>query len=77
MQIDKDVIVNFLRSRGQQPEAEQADQELPGEVDTERDGNLLSRFGIDVNELIAKLPPGLTDMIPGGLAEKLGGLFGK
>ena len=76
MQLDKNLILDFLRQRGQGDKAAQADQELPDQVDTERDQNLLSRFGIDVNDLLAKLPGGLGDKIPGGLTDKLGGFLG-
>ena len=47
--------------------AQQADQELPGQVDTERDAGLLQKFGIDPMDLVKKLGGG------GGL----GGLLGR
>jgi hypothetical protein len=76
MKIDKNLVLDFLRSRGQDDKVPQADQELPQEVDTDRDQNLLSRFGIDINDLLSKLPGGLADKIPGGLTDKLGGFLG-
>jgi hypothetical protein len=65
MQIDKDQILQLLRSQGDDAKAQQADQELPGKVDTDKDAGLLSKFGIDPMELIKKF---------GG--DKLGGLLG-
>lgn len=67
MNIDKDQILQLLRSQGDDDKAQQADQELPGQVDTDRDAGLLSKFGIDPMDLVKKLGGG------GGL----GGLLGK
>jgi hypothetical protein len=64
MQIPKDKIVELLRERGQDDKATQADSELPDQVDTEQHGDLLSKFGIDPQDLAGKLP--------GGVGEKLG-----
>jgi len=52
MQIPKDLILQVLQQRGQTTAAAQADQELPGQVDTEQHGDLLSRFGLDVGDLM-------------------------
>jgi hypothetical protein len=62
MEIPKDKILELLRSRGDEDKANQADQELPDKVDTERDSGLLSKFGIDPSELLGKLAGG---KIPG------------
>ena len=67
MNIDKDQILQLLRSQGDEAKAQQADQELPGQVDTDRDAGLLSKFGIDPMDLVKKLGGG------GGL----GGLLGR
>ena len=67
MQIPKEMILNLLRNRGQNEQAAQADQELPGQVDTDRDAGLLSKFGIDPMDLVKKLGGG------GGLGGLLGG----
>ncbi|MCF6744435.1 hypothetical protein E9529_09120 [Blastococcus sp. KM273128] len=67
MNIDKDQILQLLRSQGEDGKAQQADQELPGQVDTERDAGLLQKFGIDPMDLVKKLGGG------GGL----GGLLGR
>jgi hypothetical protein len=55
MQISKDQIIDFLREQGDSDKASQAEQELPDQVDTDRDSGLLSKFGIDPADLISKL----------------------
>ena len=52
MNIDKSQIVELLRSRGDDDKAQQAESELPDQVDTEQDGSLLSKFGIDPSDLL-------------------------
>jgi hypothetical protein len=64
MQIDKEQIISFLRQRGDNAKADQAEQELPGQVDTEQDSGLLAKLGIDPSELLGGLG--------GGLGNKLG-----
>ena len=63
MNIDKDQILQLLRSQGQHDQASQAESELPQQVNTENTehAGLLSKFGIDPSNL-------------GGLADKIGGL---
>ena len=58
MQLDKNTILDFLREQGQQDQASQAEQELPDQVDTDRDGNLLQKFGNDPQALIQKFMGG-------------------
>ena len=58
MQIDKSTILGLLRERGQQDQADQADQELPDQVDTDRDAGLLQRFGVDPQELLQRFTGG-------------------
>ena len=67
MNIDKGQIMELLRSQGDHDKAQQADQELPDQVDTDRDSGLLSKFGIDPMDLVKKLSGG------GGLGGLLGG----
>jgi hypothetical protein len=69
MQIDKSQIIELLKSRGQDDKASQADSELPDQVDPEAHAGLLSKLGIDPQDLLGQLG-GL-----GGLG-KLGGLGG-
>ncbi|MFJ5698478.1 hypothetical protein [Arthrobacter sp. NPDC093139] len=66
MQIDKNQILEFLRSRGDNDKAAQAETELPDQVDTDQHAGLLSNLGINPADLLGKLP--------GGLGDKLGGL---
>ena len=68
MEFDKDTIVNFLKSQGRHEDAQRADAQLPQTVDHERDAGMLSGLGINPQELLTKLP--------GGLGDKIGGLFG-
>ena len=67
MQIDKDQIIQLLKSQGDHDKAQQAESELPGQVDTDQDAGLLSKFGIDPMDLVKNLGGG------GGL----GGLLGR
>jgi hypothetical protein len=69
MEIPKEAILHFLQERGQPEKAAQADRDLPEQVDTDRDAGLLSRLGIDAEELV-----GMADQIP-GLRDKLGGIL--
>jgi len=66
MEIPKDQILNMLRERGDHDQADQAAGELPDQVDPERDAGILSKFGLDPQEILGKLG-GL-----GGLGGKLG-----
>ena len=58
MQLDKNMIVDLLRQRGDHQSADQADQELPDRVDTEHAG-MLERFGLDPKELASRFTGGL------------------
>ena len=51
MQIDKDMVLQLLRSQGKDDQVGQADSELPSQVDTDQHADLLSRFGIDISDL--------------------------
>jgi hypothetical protein len=63
MEIPKDKILELLRNRGEDDKAAQAEQELPDQVDPERDRGILDRIGIDPQDLLGKL---------GGIGEKFG-----
>lgn len=65
MEIPKDKIIELLRERGQHEQATQAEGELPGQVDPERDSGLLTKFGLDPADLLSKFAGG-------GLGGKLG-----
>jgi hypothetical protein len=51
MEIPKDQILQFLRSRGDTAQADQADRELPDQVDTDQHAGLLEKLGINLGEL--------------------------
>jgi hypothetical protein len=73
VQIDKDQILELLRSQGQHDQAQQADDQLPQTVDTEEHGGILQSLGLSPQELITKLAGG---GLGGGLGG-LGGLLGR
>ena len=54
MQIPKEQILEFLRSQGDQDKAQQAEGELPDQVDTDQDQGLLEKYGINVEDLMSK-----------------------
>jgi hypothetical protein len=58
VQLDKNMILDLLRERGQQEQASQAEQELPNQVDTDQHAGLLQKFGLDPQELIQKFMGG-------------------
>ena len=58
MQLDKNMILDLLRERGQQDQAAQAEQQLPDQVDTDKDAGLLQKFGLDPQDLISKFTGG-------------------
>jgi hypothetical protein len=60
MEIPKDQILQLLRDRGDHEKAQQADQQLPDQVDTEQHSDLLGKIGINPSDLL------------GGVGGKLG-----
>jgi hypothetical protein len=62
MQIPKEQILDLLRRQGKDDQVGEADQQLPDQVDTERDAGLLQKFGVDPGDLLSKLGGG---KIPG------------
>ena len=59
MEIPKEQIIQLLQERGEGDQAGQAEQELPEQVDPEQDSDLLSRFGLDPQDVISKFGGGL------------------
>lgn len=55
MQLDKQQIIQMLREQGEHAKADQAEQQLPDQVDHEEHKNLLQQIGVDPHELIGKL----------------------
>ena len=58
MQIDKETVLDLLREQGKTDQAQEAEQELPDQVDTERDSGMLERFGINPQDLISRFGGG-------------------
>jgi hypothetical protein len=73
VQIDKNQILELLRSQGNHDQAQQAQAELPDTVDTEQHAGLLQKFGLNPQDLIAKFLGGGG----GGGGGGLGGLLGR
>ena len=71
MNFDKDTILQFLHSNGQHEQADQAATELPDQVDTDQHAGLLSKFGVNPADLIAKFTG------RSGGEGGLGGMIGK
>jgi hypothetical protein len=55
VQVDRDTIIELLKSRGEHDKAEQAQSELPGKVDLDQHADLLAKLGIDPQDLVGKL----------------------
>lgn len=51
MQVDKEEVVDLLRSRGQHDKAASVECALPRHVDTEADAGLLHQFDVNVSDL--------------------------
>jgi hypothetical protein len=58
MQLDKNMILDLLRERGQQDQVAQADQQLPDQVDTDQHAGLLQQFGLDPQDLLQRFTGG-------------------
>jgi hypothetical protein len=61
MNIDKSEIVQLLRQRNH-PQADEAERELPDQLDTEQDTDLLRKYGLDPQELLGKLAGGFGNL---------------
>ena len=58
MEIPKDKVLDLIREQGNADQAGQAEQELPDQVDPERDSGLLSKFGLEPQDVMSKLGGG-------------------
>lgn len=58
MKLDKQELVRVLRTEGDNDTADKAEQSLPDEIDTDRDGDALDSIGLDRTQLLAKLAGG-------------------
>lgn len=59
MEIPKDKILELLQQQGKHDQVEPAREELPDQVDPERDSGLLAKFGIDPQDLLSKFAGGI------------------
>jgi hypothetical protein len=59
MELDKAQVIDFIKEHGDANKAEEAKGELPEKVDTDRDGGLLSKYGVQPQDLLGKLSGGL------------------
>jgi hypothetical protein len=59
MEIPKDKILELLKQQGKDDQVEPAREELPDQVDPERDSGLLEKFGLDPQDLLSKLGGGI------------------
>ena len=55
VEIPKDKILDLLREQGKSDQVEQAEQELPDQVDPERHSGLLEKFGLKPQDVLSKL----------------------
>jgi hypothetical protein len=56
MNIDKSQIIDLLKSQGKHDDADQAQAELPDQVDPGQHSDLLAKFGINPQDLLGKIP---------------------
>ena len=54
MEIPKEQVLDLIREQAGGDQASQAEQELPEQVDTERDAGLLEKFGVNPQDLLGK-----------------------
>ena len=59
MEIPKDKILELLQQQGKDDQVEPARDELPDQVDPERDSGLLAKFGIDPQDVLSKFAGGI------------------
>ena len=58
MKIDKQALLQVLRTEGDNDTADRVERELPDEIDTDRDGGALAAVGLDGTQLMDKLAGG-------------------
>ena len=55
MQIDKQQIIDMLKSQGDHDKAAQAESDLPAQVDPDQHADLLGKLGVNPQDLLGKL----------------------
>lgn len=63
MKIDKNKIIEMLKNRGANDKAEQAQSDLPAQVDTDQHAEKLQKLGVKPEDLAGEA---------GGLGDKIG-----
>jgi hypothetical protein len=63
MQIDKSQILSMLKQHGHDDKVQQADQELPDQVDTDQHAGILQKLGINLQDLLGGAGGGLGDKL--------------
>jgi hypothetical protein len=58
VKLDKQELVRMLRTQGDNDTADKVENDLPEEIDTDRDGDALDALGLDRTQLMAKLAAG-------------------
>jgi hypothetical protein len=58
VQIDKETVLTLIRERAGEGKAQEAQSELPDQVDPEQHRDLLERFGIKPEELLGGITGG-------------------
>jgi hypothetical protein len=56
MEIPKHQVIDFLRTRGDDDRAAQAEAELPDHLDSVEDAGLLATYGVDVDDVAGSAP---------------------
>ncbi len=59
MEIPKDKVLDLIKDQGKSDQVDQAKQELPDQVDPERDSGLLQKFGLEPQDVLSKAGGGL------------------
>ncbi len=59
MEIPKDKILEMIKQHGKGDQVDQAKQELPDQVDPERDSGMLEKFGLKPQDVLSKLGGGI------------------
>jgi hypothetical protein len=59
MEIPKHKILEMIKQQGKGDRVDQADKELPDNVDPERDSGLLEKFGVKPQDVLSKLGGGV------------------
>ncbi len=58
MNLDKQELLQLLRTEGDNDTADKVESSLPDDIDTDRDGDALAAVGLDRTQLMNKLAGG-------------------